>query len=64
VLFRALSGEKSPAQIEAFEDTWHWNQHAEQAFDEVMMSENTDTAEVLRAMRLLLQENEGCAFIV
>jgi site-specific DNA-methyltransferase (adenine-specific) len=25
VLFRAPTGEQSQAQIEAFEDTWHWN---------------------------------------
>jgi len=25
VLFRSPSGESSQAQIEAFEDTWHWN---------------------------------------
>jgi hypothetical protein len=25
VLFRATSGEQSKAQIEAFEDTWHWS---------------------------------------
>jgi adenine specific DNA methylase Mod len=36
VLFKAPSGEQSQAQIEAFEDTWHWNEHAESAFDEVM----------------------------
>jgi hypothetical protein len=29
VLFRAPSGEGSQAQIEAFEDTWHWNESAE-----------------------------------
>jgi adenine specific DNA methylase Mod len=35
VLFKAPSGEQSQAQIEAFEDTWHWNEVAERAFDEV-----------------------------
>jgi site-specific DNA-methyltransferase (adenine-specific) len=29
VLFKAPSGEQSQAQIEAFEDTWHWNESAE-----------------------------------
>ncbi|MDQ2762037.1 MAG: site-specific DNA-methyltransferase, partial [Pseudomonadota bacterium] len=29
VLFRAPTGAQSAAQIEAFEDTWHWNQSAE-----------------------------------
>ena len=29
ILFRAPSGQASQAQIEAFEDTWHWNDAAE-----------------------------------
>ena len=29
VLFKAPAGEQSQAQIEAFEDTWHWNESAE-----------------------------------
>jgi adenine specific DNA methylase Mod len=44
VLFKAPSGKGSQAQIEAFEDTWHWNIHAEQAFDETIKSGNTDAA--------------------
>jgi adenine specific DNA methylase Mod len=28
VLFRAPTGEQSKAQIEAFEDMWHWNDSA------------------------------------
>jgi len=36
VPFKAPSGEQSQAQIEAFEDTWHWNDSAEKAFDEVV----------------------------
>ena len=63
VLFKAASGEQSPAQIEAFEDTWHWNASAEQAFDEIMTSGNTDVAEMLRAMRLFLKENDLMAYL-
>ena len=36
VLFKAPGGESSQSQIEAFDDTWHWNESAEKAFDEVM----------------------------
>jgi len=39
VLFRAPEGHESHAQMEAFEDTWHWDAPAEKAFDEVMQSE-------------------------
>ncbi len=63
VLFRAPTGEQSRAQIEAFEDTWHWNEHAESAFDAVMQSGGTDAAEMLRAMRSFLKENDMMAYL-
>lgn len=62
ILFKAPTGERSKAQIEAFEDTWHWNAVAEQAFDEVMQS-GTDAAEMLRAMRSFLRENDMMAYL-
>ena len=40
VLFHSPSGERSQAQIEAFEDTWHWNEAAELAFTEVEEDRN------------------------
>jgi DNA modification methylase len=63
VLFRSPAGERSQAQIEAFLDTWHWNDVAEQAFDEVMHGGNSDAAEMLRAMRLFLKENDMMAYL-
>ncbi|HWA21290.1 MAG TPA: DNA methyltransferase [Caulobacterales bacterium] len=63
VLFRAPGGEQSAAQIEAFEDTWHWNDTAEYAFDEVIRSGNTDAADLLRAMRSFLKENDMMAYL-
>ena len=63
VLFRAPTGERSQAQIEAFEDTWHWNETAERAFEEVLQSGNTETAEMLRALRTFLKENDVLAYL-
>jgi site-specific DNA-methyltransferase (adenine-specific) len=63
VLFRAPEGHQSQAQIEAFDDTWHWNEPAERAFDEVMQSGNSDAAEMLRAMRSFLKENDMMAYL-
>jgi site-specific DNA-methyltransferase (adenine-specific) len=63
ILFRAPTGERSQAQIEAFEDAWHWNEHAERAFDEVVHSGNTDIIEMLRAMRTFLKENDMMAYL-
>ncbi len=64
VLFKAPSGEQSQAQIEAFEDTWHWNAKAEEAFDQIMSSGNTHVAEMVRAMRGFLGENDMMAYLV
>jgi DNA modification methylase len=63
LLFKAPDGHQSQAQIEAFDDSWHWNPSAEQAFDEVMQSGNSDAAEMLRAMRSFLKENDMMAYL-
>jgi site-specific DNA-methyltransferase (adenine-specific) len=57
------TGIRSEAQIEAFEDTWHWNDTAEEAFDAVMKSGSTDAAEMLRAIRAVLKENDMMAYL-
>lgn len=66
VLFRSPTGQQSQAQIEAFEDTWHWTTDdggAEDAFDQVMRSGNTNAADLLRAMRSFLGENDMMAYL-
>jgi site-specific DNA-methyltransferase (adenine-specific) len=51
VLFKGPSGTDSTAQIEAFDDTWHWNDSAGAAFDDVMRGGNAAASTMLRAMR-------------
>ena len=63
ILFKSPEGQDSDAQIEAFEDTWHWNESAEDAFDGVMKSGNTQAFELLRAMRQFLGENDMTAYL-
>ena len=63
VLFKSKTGEGADAQIEAFEDSWHWNDHAEDAFDQVMKSGNADAAELLRAMLAFLGRNDMMAYL-
>ncbi len=63
ILFKSPEGQGSDAQIEAFEDTWHWNDTAEEAFDEVMRSGNTQAFELLRAMRQFLGDNDMMAYL-
>jgi site-specific DNA-methyltransferase (adenine-specific) len=63
LLFKSQTGEGSQAQIEAFEDTWHWGQESEDAFDQIMRSGNTNAADMLRAMRSFLGENDMMAYL-
>ena len=63
VLFKSPTGKAADAQIEAFEDTWHWGEQAERAFSEVLASPATQAAELLRAMRSFLGENDMMAYL-
>lgn len=53
----------SQAQIVAFEDTWHWGQQAEDEFREIETQTNTDVAELMRALRSFLGENDMMAYL-
>lgn len=67
VLFREKSGEDSPAQIRAFNDTWHWTQEAERAFEqEILLNPNTPTAvkDMMAAFRQFLGRSDMLAYLV
>jgi len=63
VLFKAPAGQQSEAQIEAFEDTWHWTNAASRAFEDVIQSRHTEAATMLKAMRSFLGENDMMAYL-
>ena len=63
VLFKTPKGHQSDAQIEAFDDTWHWGEHAEAAFADLMQQSNTDVAEVIRSLRAVLHEGDMMAYL-
>jgi len=63
ILFRSPTGEQSNAQIEAFEDSWHWNDASEDAFDQVARSGNTRAFDLLNAMRAFLGHNDMMAYL-
>lgn len=63
VLFKDKTGIGADAQIEAFGDTWSWGDTAETAFDEVIRSGNVKAADLLRAMRDFLGDNDMMAYI-
>ena len=63
VLFRESTGTASEAQIEAFEDTWHWSTAAAHAYDEVMTGPHQDVARILNAMVDGLGHNDVTAYL-
>src|SRR3989337_2472443 len=63
VLFKAPDGVQSQAQIEAFDDTWHWTGSAENAYWEVLHGQNSDAALMLESMRKFLGENDMMAYL-
>ena len=63
LLFKSPKGQQSEAQITAFEDSWHWGEQAEREFDELLRQPNTDVAEMMRALRSFLGENDMLAYL-
>ncbi len=63
LLFKSPRGHKSEAQITAFEDSWHWGQQAENEFHEILHQPNTALAEMMRALRAFLRENDMMAYL-
>lgn len=63
LLFSTPKGHQSDAQIEAFDDTWHWGAHAEAAFTQLLGQPNTAIAEVVRALRTMLGDNDLMAYL-
>ena len=56
-------GEAESAEIRAFEDTWHWDNAAAVAFDEVINSGHTDVAHLMRAFRGYLGNADMMAYL-
>jgi len=64
VLFREKSGESSPAQIEAFTDTWQWDQNAETAYHELTTLGSGSVSKMIEAMRQFVGSNDMMAYLV
>jgi site-specific DNA-methyltransferase (adenine-specific) len=63
ILFAEKSGEKSAAQITAFEDTWQWGPEAAADFDGVVRGDRAKLAALLRAIREFLGQNAMMAYL-
>jgi site-specific DNA-methyltransferase (adenine-specific) len=63
ILFAEKSGQKSHAQITAFEDTWHWGDEAAAAYDGVVRGDRPKLADLLRALGAFLGQNDMMAYL-
>ncbi|MBA7529492.1 hypothetical protein ES705_21690 [subsurface metagenome] len=64
ILFAEKNGTQSPAQIKAFEDTWHWDKKAEETYREIVENLPKKVADLIRAFRSFLGENDMMAYLV
>ncbi|MFD6830584.1 restriction endonuclease subunit M [Streptomyces sp. TSRI0384-2] len=65
VLFKESSGEESPAQMEAFDDTWTWSHETESLYIDLLNGEAPlAVKDALEAMRKLLGDNDVLAYLV
>lgn len=65
LLFKEKSGHASRAQMEAFDDTWTWDQDAEAVYLDLLNgSAPLKVKDALEAMRRLLGDNDVLAYIV
>lgn len=64
ILFAEKNGTQSPAQIKAFEDTWHWDRKAEEIYREIEENLPKEIADLIRALRSFLGENDMMAYLV
>lgn len=62
VLFAEQDGTRSAAQIQAFEDTWRWDQSAAAAFQEIVESGGR-VALAMMAFRQAIGENDMLAYL-
>ena len=69
VLFKQESGKDSEAQIAAFEDTWHWNQAAEDTYRHLTNEAPAQVSQMISALRTFITgsangRNQMMAYLV
>jgi site-specific DNA-methyltransferase (adenine-specific) len=59
-----VAEDENKAQIQSFEDTWHWTPTTEAQYDDFVKRAPMAVANALTAYRLLLGENDAMAYLV
>jgi site-specific DNA-methyltransferase (adenine-specific) len=64
VLFKDEHGTESEAQIEAFEDTWHWNLEAETTYTDLLTEAPDHVGKMIESLRDFVGTNQMMAYLV
>jgi site-specific DNA-methyltransferase (adenine-specific) len=64
VLFKDESGREAEAQLEAFEDTWHWSEAAEETLYRLQTEEADEVSKAISALQDLIGKNQVMAYLV
>jgi len=64
VLYKHESGRDSEAQVQAFDDTWHWNRHTEITYEELVTQGRPEVSNMIVALRQFIGENQMMAYLV
>lgn len=62
VLFSEQDGSRAAAQIQAFQDTWQWDQSAAETFNEIIQ-QSGKVADTLRAFQIILGHSNMLAYL-
>ena len=63
VLFKDEGGHEADAQVEAFEDTWHWNATAARTYRELVETGPERVASMIGALHEFIGENQMMAYL-
>lgn len=64
VFFKDQTGKQASAQVQAFEDTWHWTDEAQNTYDEILSGAfPKELKEMLRAFRDYMGPTDMMAYI-
>ncbi|MBN1889644.1 MAG: hypothetical protein JW850_16730, partial [Thermoflexales bacterium] len=64
VLFRDESGLAAPAQIQAFDDAWHWTIDTERVYNQLATQTNAPVVAMTGALRQFIGANQMMAYLV
>ncbi len=63
VLYQEKNGTASAAQIEAFEDTWHWDSHTQATYEELVQTAPKNLSDLTQALYQFLGHNDMMAYL-